>query len=83
MGNIYREAGKIAEAIDAYQQVIAQESPIAPKALVNIAQIYQQQDDFANATATYTTIITDYPENVIVVHARQQLDEINKFQQKR
>ena len=83
MGNIYREEGKIAEAIDAYQQVIAQEGPIAPKALVHIAQIYQQQDDFANATATYTTIITNYPENVIVVHARQKLDEINKLQQKR
>ena len=83
MGNIYRQAGETAEAINAYQQVIAQESPIAPKALVNIAQIYQQQDDFANATATYTTIITNYPENVIVVHARQQLDELNKLQQKR
>ena len=83
MGNIYREEGKIAEALDAYQQVIAQESPIAPKALINIAQIYQQQDDLANATATYSTIITDFPENVIVVHARQQLDMINKLQQKR
>ncbi len=83
MGTIYREAGKIADAINAYQQVIAQKSPIAPKALINIAQIYQQQDDLANATATYATIITDYPENAIVVHARQQLDEINKLQQTR
>ena len=83
IGNIYRENGKIAEALGAYQQVTAQESTIAPKALVNIAQIYQQQDDLVNATVTYSTIITDYPENVIVVHARQQLDAINKLQQKR
>lgn len=83
IGNIYRENGKIAEALGAYQQITAQESTIAPKALVNIAQIYQQQDDLVNATVTYSTIITDYPENVIVVHARQQLDAINKLQQKR
>ncbi len=83
MGNIYRKETKPVEAIDAYQQIVSRESPIAAKALVNIAEIYRQQDDLANATATYTTLITDYPENVIVVHARQQLDEITKLQQKR
>lgn len=83
IGNIYREGAETTEAINAYQQVIARESPIAPKALVNIAEIYRQQDDLANAAATYTTLIMDYPENVIVVYARQQLDEITKLQQKR
>ena len=83
MGNIYREAAKIAEAINAYRQVVAQKTPIAAKALVNIAEIYRQQDDLANATVTYTTLIADYPENVIVVHARQQLEEILKLQQNR
>ena len=83
MGNIYRESKKNTEAINAYQQVIARESPIAAKALINIAEIYQLQDDLANATATYAMLITDYPESVIVVHARQQLDEINKRQQQR
>ena len=83
MGNIYREAGRDAEAIDAYQQIVAQESTIAAEALVKIAEIYRQKSDFANAVATYTTVITDYPENVIIVHARQQLDEIAKVQQKR
>ena len=83
MGRIYRTETKIAEAIDAYQQIVSRESPIAAKALVNIAEIYRQQDDLVNATATYTTLITDYPENVMVVHARQQLDEIIKLQQKR
>ena len=79
IGNIYREEAKDAEAINAYQQVVARESLIVPKALVNIAEIYRQKADFANAAATYTTLITDYPENVIVVHARQQLDEIMKL----
>ena len=82
-GDIYREAGKDADAIEAYQQVIAQQSSLATKALINIAEIYRHQDDLANAASAYTTLITNYPENVIVVHARQQLDEIAKLQQKR
>lgn len=81
MGNIYRKETKIIEAVNAYQQIVSRESPIAAKALVNIAEIYRQQDDYANATSTYTTLIANYPENVIVVHARQQLDEITKLQQ--
>ena len=83
MGNIYGEAGRDDEAISAYQQIVAQESSIAAEALVNIAEIYRQKSDFDNAVTTYTTIITDYPENVIVVHARQQLDELAKARQKR
>lgn len=79
IGNIHREEAKDVEAIEAYQQVVARESLIVPKALVNIAEIYRQNSDLANAAATYTTLITDYPENVIVVHARQQLDEIMKL----
>ena len=83
IGDIYREEAKDTEAINAYQQVVERESLSIPKALVNIAEIYRQKADFANAAATYTTLITDYPENVIVVHARQQLDEIMKLQEKR
>ena len=83
IGDIYREEAKDTEAIDAYEQVVARESLAVPKALVNIAEIYRQKADFANAAATYTTLITDYPENVIVVHARQQLDEIMRLQEKR
>ena len=79
IGNIHREEAKDAEAIKAYQQVVARESLIVPKALVSIAEIYRQKADLTNAAATYTTLITDYPENVIVVHARQQLDEIMKL----
>ena len=79
IGDIYREETKDTEAINAYQQVVARESLTVPKALVNIAEIYRQKADFTNAAATYTTLITDYPENVIVVHARQQLDEIMKL----
>ena len=82
IGNIHRGASKDDAAIDAYQQVVSQESPIAAKALMNIAEIYRENADFANATSIYTTLITDYPENVIVAHARQQLDELMKAQEK-
>ena len=79
IGDIHREEAKDTEAINAYEQVVVRESLSVPKALVNIAEIYRQKADYANAAATYTTLITDYPENVIVVHARQQLDEIMKL----
>ena len=48
---------------------------------MHIAEIYQQQTDFANAIATYTTLITDYPEDVITLYARQQLNKLAKMQQ--
>lgn len=83
IGNIYRQEANDAEAINAYQQIVERESLIVPKALISIAEIYRRQADFANAAATYTTLITDYPENVIVAHARQQLDEIMRHQEKR
>ena len=83
IGNIYREADRDDEAINAYRQIVVHESTIAAEALVNIAEIYRQKSDFDNAVTTYTTIITDYPENVIVAHARQQLDELAKAQPKR
>lgn len=79
IGDIYREDAKDTEAINAYEQVVVRESLSVPKALVNIAEIYRQKSDFTNAAATYTTLITDHPDNVIVVHARQQLDEIMKL----
>ena len=79
IGDIYREEAKDTEAINAYEQIVARESLTVPKALVNIAEIYRQKADFANAAATYTILITDYPENVIVIHARQQLNEIMKL----
>ena len=83
MGHIYLGVGRDVEAINAYQQIVERESSIAAKALVNIAEIYRQKSDFDNAAAIYTTLIVDYPENVIVVHARQRLDEISKLQEKR
>ena len=83
IGNIHSSAGKDNDAINAYKEVIAQESSIAAKALMNIAEIYRENADFENATSTYATLISDYPENVIVAHARQQLDELMKAQEKR
>ena len=81
LGDIYREAGKATAAIAAYQKILETETALAAKALMHIAEIYQQQTDFANAIATYTTLITDYPEDVITLYARQQLNKLAKMQQ--
>ena len=79
MGNIYRESEKSTEAINAYQQVIASESPIAAKALIHIAEIYQQQDDFTNATATYTRlIIRTIPKALLLFRHASSLTSLTK-----
>ena len=83
VGDIHNELGDAAAALEAYQQVAAAESLMAPRALVKIAEIYRRDSDLESAAATYTTLLMAYPENVIVVHARQKLDEIMKLQGKR
>ena len=79
LGSIYRSQHAYGDAIHSYRQVVAQDSPLAAEALTQIADIYQKKRDFTNAMDTYTTLLTTYPDNSIVPHARQQLDEITKL----
>ena len=79
LGSIYRSQHAHGDAIHSYRQVVAQDSPLAAEALTQIADIYQKKRDFTNAMDTYTTLLTTYPDNSIVPHARQQLDEITKL----
>ena len=79
LGSIYRSQHAYGDAIHSYRQVVAQDSPLAAEALTQIADIYQKKRDFTNAMDTYTTLLTAYPDNSIVPHARQQLDEITKL----
>ena len=83
IGDIHSEAGAVPEAILAYQQVVEREGLSVPKALVSIADIYRHAADFRNAAATYTRLITEHPEAVMVAYARQQLDAIWKLEGKR
>lgn len=79
LGSIYRSQNAHGDAIHSYRQIVSQESPLAAAALTKIAEIYQKKSDFANAVDTYTTLLTTYPDNSIVPHARQQLDKITKL----
>jgi tetratricopeptide (TPR) repeat protein len=79
LGSIYRSQHAHGDAIHSYRQVVAQDSLLAAEALTQIADIYQKKRDFTNAMDTYTTLLTAYPDNSIVPHARQQLDEITKL----
>ena len=91
LGDIYRKEGKDAAAIAAYQRITSPvgetprpdspHSALAAKALMHIAEIYQRRADDANAIATYTALITGYPEDVLTVYARQQLNKLAKKQQ--
>ena len=80
LGEIHQRTQAPAQAIAAYQQVVASESPSAAEALVKVAGIYHDQlNQPEQAHKTYTALIRDYPESVIVDYARRQIDELVKL----
>lgn len=80
LGEIHQRNRAYADAIAVYQQVVASESPSAAEALVKIADIYHDQlNQPEQAQETYTALIRDYPDSVIVDYARQQIDELVKL----
>lgn len=82
VGSIHQREARYAEAIAAYQQVTVLEgSPIAAEATAKVADIYRWQlNEPDKAQETYSALIQDYPESVIVAYARQQLDALMKLQ---
>ena len=80
VGEIHQRETRYLDAITAYQQVAVLEgSPIAAEAAAKIADIYRWQlNEPDKARETYSALIQDYPESVIVAYARQQLDALAK-----
>ena len=80
VGEIHQRGTRYLDAITAYQQVAVLEgSPIAAEAAAKIADIYRWQlNEPDKARETYSALIQDYPESVIVAYARQQLDALAK-----
>lgn len=79
LGKIYRSQKFYGDSIHSYRQVVAIESSLAAEALAQIADIFQTREDYTNAAETYTTLLQSYPDNSIIPHVRQQLDEITKL----
>ncbi len=81
VGGIHQREARYTDAIRAYQQVTVLEgSPIAAETTAKIADIYHWQlDEPDKAQETYSALIQDYPESVIVAYARQQLDALVKL----
>ena len=79
LGKIYRSQKSYGDAIHSYRQVVSLESPLAAEALIQIADIYQKKKDYPNAADTYTTLLQTYPDNSIIPHVRQQLDQVTKI----
>ncbi|MBI1923080.1 tetratricopeptide repeat protein, partial [Candidatus Poribacteria bacterium] len=83
IGGIHQRRGRYTNAIEAYQQLISSKSLVAAEAQAKIADIYRWQlGDVPKALETYSALINNYPESVIVTYARQQIDEIVKLQSK-
>lgn len=81
IGGIHEREARYTDAITAYQEVtVLEESSIAAEATAKIADIYRWRlNQPGKAQETYTTLIQDYPESVIVAYARQQLDALMKL----
>ncbi|MYE89716.1 tetratricopeptide repeat protein [Candidatus Poribacteria bacterium] len=81
IGEIHEREARYTDAIKAYKQVtVLEQSPIAAEATAKIADIYRWHlNELSKAQETYTTLIQDYPESVIVAYARQQLDVLMKL----
>ena len=81
IGGIHERETRYTDAIMAYQQItVLEESPIAAEATAKIADIYRWAlNKPSKAQETYTTLIQDYPESVIVAYARQQLDALMRL----
>ena len=80
VGEIHQREARYLDAIPAFQQVtVVEGSPIAAEAAAKIADIYRWHlNEPDKARETYSALIQDYPESVIVAYARQQLDVLAK-----
>ena len=80
IGGIHQREARYTDAIEAYQQVtILERSPIAAEAAAKIADIYRWHlNEPDKAQETYSALIQNYPESVIVAYAQQQLDVLLK-----
>ena len=78
IGGIHQREARYTDAISAFQRVaILEGSPIAAEATAKIADIYRWHlNELGKAKETYSALIQDYPESVIVAYARQQLDAL-------
>ena len=83
IGGIHQREVRYTDAISAFQHVaILEGSPIAAEATAKIADIYRWHlNEPGKAQETYSALIQDYPESVIVAYARQQLDALMKEKQ--
>ena len=81
IGEIHKKQGRYGDAIAAYKKVVAAESLAAAEGLNEIAAVYHRGlRNTKKALETYRRLIRDYPDSVIVPHARQQADALAKLQ---
>ena len=68
------------QAINSWRQLVNDypASPLAPQALILIAQTQQNQSDLIKAAATYRELIAKYPKSKLVSDARAAIAQIEK-----
>ena len=80
LSQIYEDMGNLVKATEVYQQLVSNESAVAPKgiSLMHLAQLYEQQNKSAEAAKTYQQVIKEFPGTPLVAEAEQKLKQLSR-----
>ncbi len=80
VAGLHTRAGRYADALATYQRLLTQfkESSIAlDKAQLSIADLYDHEmNDKASAIAAYEKLLAEYPQSLLIDHARKRIREL-------
>ena len=78
--SIYQVSGNLAKAAEVCQQLSQSKSTVVPKSetLMQLAQLYEQQNKKADATKIYQQLVKDFPGTSTMTEAEQKLKQLSR-----
>ena len=79
LASIHEAAGDLGRATEVYQQIVQNESALAPKSevLMHLAGLYEQQKKSTEAAKVYQQVIKDFPGTAYATEAEQKLKQLS------
>jgi TolA-binding protein len=78
--SIYEVSGNLTKAAEVCQQLSQSKSTVVPKSetLLQLAQLYEQQNKKADATKIYQQLVKDFPGTSTMTEAEQKLKQLSR-----
>jgi len=78
--SIYEGSGNLTKAAEVCQQLSQSKSAVVPKSetLMQLAQLYEQQNKKADATKVYQQLVKDFPGTSTMTEAEQKLKQLSQ-----